>query len=261
MSRRLAPARWLKAALRPGADLYLRLHHAALHVPAQSVLILGHMRSGSTLLLHLLMGSPELLAAGERNTAYTRAADFDRLARDCFLVNRRPLGRVRYVADQLNHDHLLPDPQLILHPKARVILLARRPTPSIASIVHTFGPLYGDWPPERAAAYYVGRINTLADYARRLNAAHRRFTFVSYEALTAAPQPLLDRLRQDLDLVRPLSPQYRAARFTGRRGDPSARIRTGEVRPDAGRGVELPATWAARAEEAYAHLMAQVGGP
>lgn len=221
-------------------------------------MILGHMRSGSTLLLHLLMSSPEVLAAGERNTVYASSKDLDRLARDCFIVQRRPFGRLRYVADQLNHDHLLPDPRLLLHPKVRPVLLARAPGPSIGSMVRTFGPLYGDWPPERAAQYYLQRIQTLTAYAERFNATGRRFTFVSYEALTADPVAALRPLRQLLDLRRPLGAQYSAARFTGQRGDPSDRIAAGQVRPDAGAAVPVPTQWAERCDEAYAALRAVV---
>lgn len=254
-----SPARLLKAGLRKPADLYLRGHHALLGVPEGAVFILGHMRSGSTLLLHLLMSSPEVLAAGERNTVYSTSKDLHRLARDCFIVQRRPFGRVRYVADQLNHDHLMPDPRLLLHPMVQPVLLARAPGPSIGSMVRTFGPLYGDWPPERAAEYYVQRVHTLTEYAVRLQAAGRRFTFLSYEALTADPGQALAPLRQQLDLLRALSGRYTAARFTGQRGDPSDRIAAGEVRADAGAPVPVPDAWLWRAEEAYAALKAAVG--
>ncbi|HUA89621.1 MAG TPA: sulfotransferase, partial [Steroidobacteraceae bacterium] len=38
----------------------------------QALLVLGHMRSGSTLLLHLLMTHPQIAAVGERNAVYRR---------------------------------------------------------------------------------------------------------------------------------------------------------------------------------------------
>lgn len=255
----IRPGRWVKAGLRGPVELYLRAHHALLGVPEAAVLVLGHMRSGSSLLLHLLASSPEILAAGERNTPYLGPDDLHRLARDCFVVARRPFGRARYVADQLNHDHLLPDPGLILHPKVRCVLLARRPGPSIGSIVRTFAPLYGGWPPERAARYYTGRLHTLAGYARRLRAAGRSPLLVRYEALTSEPQQSLHALRAALDLARPLEAEYEVRGFTGRRGDPSSRILEGRVRPDAGRSVEVPSAWAEAAQAAYDGLLAAAG--
>lgn len=256
----MSPARALKAALRRPTELYLAAHHAARGVPEAAILILGHMRSGSTLLLHLLTQSDEIFGAGERNTAFIHPRDVDRLARDCFVVERRLLGRPRYVVDQLNHDHLLPRPQLLLHPRIVPVLLARAPGPAIGSIVRTFEPLYGGWPPSRAARYYIERLATLAGYARRLRAAGRDPALVRYEALTAAPEPVLAGLRRRLDLARPLTPAYARARFTGRRGDPSPRIGAGRVRPDAGVAVPLEEGLAREAEAAYRGLLGAAGG-
>ncbi len=219
------------------------------------ILVLGHMRSGSTLLLHLLASSPEVIAAGERNTVYDGTQDLHQLSRDCYVVQRRALGRIRYAADQLNHDHLIPQPRLLLHPKVRPIVLVRAPQPSIGSMVRTFGPIYGDMPAERAATYYIDRVRTLTAYVDLLKAKHRKFTFVRYEALTRAPETVLGRIRSDLDLLRPLTAKYAAQKFTGQRGDPSAVIQSGAVRADAGSAVALDPGLRIEAERAYQGLL------
>lgn len=244
----------IPAPLRRLADRYLAAHHRLLGVPEGVVLVLGHMRSGSSLLLHLLMTRPEVLAAGERNTAYRSAAELDLLARDCFLVNRKPFGRVRYVADQLNHDRFLPEPQLILHHHVWPILLARRPGPAIGSMVRTFAGFGHD--AAAHAAYYTARVETLTEYAALLRRAGRAPRLLTYEALTADPVRALEPLRRDLGLPGPFEAQYATHRFTGVRGDPSETLRSGAVRPDRGRAEPVPAELLAAAEAAWARLQA-----
>lgn len=250
----------LKGLLRTAAHRYLAAHHFLLGVPDGAVLILGHMRSGSTLLLHLLMTRPELLGAGERNTVYRTDSDLALLARECFLVNRRVLGRVRYVVDQLNHDHLLPDPELLLHHRIRPVILLREPGPSIGSMVRTFAS-YGTWPVERCAEYYRSRVKTLAEYARLLRAAGRRPHLITYEALVRDPIGALEPLRRALDLPGPFRREYERRRFTGRRGDPSPVILTGSVHPDRGRPVELSSALLSEAEAAYDAVLEAVSAP
>lgn len=247
----------VKAALRRGADRYLAAHHLLRGVPEGALFILGHMRSGSSLLLHLLMTRSEVLGAGERNTIYRESRDLDLLARSSYLSNRRLFGRVRYVVDQLNHDHLLPDPQLILHHRVRPLLLLRNPANSIGSMLRTFAEL-GTWSAERCAGYYASRVHTLAAYARLLRAAGRTPRLITYEALVDDPVETLEPLRQDLGLPAPFRAEYEVHRFTGVRGDPSRVIHRGHVRPDGGRPAPIPEALLAEAEAAYASVLRAV---
>jgi hypothetical protein len=58
-----------------------------------ALLLLGHMRSGSTLVLHLLLTNPQIAALGERNVRYALAADLARLALSARMAQGRPLRR------------------------------------------------------------------------------------------------------------------------------------------------------------------------
>lgn len=248
-----------RASARRVADGWLRIHHRARGIPEGAILVLGHMRSGSTLLLHLLMTRPEVLGCGERNAVVRDWTDIEALARECFVYHRRPMGRLRFVADQINHDHLTPNSQLLLHPDVHPVLLVRAPEKTIGSIVRTFAPS-GAWPVERAVAYYVARLGTLAAYARRLRAGGQLPRLVTYEALTSDPVDTLEPLRRALDLPGPFSAEYASQRFTGRRGDPGGVIGSGAVRADAGRPVEMPPGARAEAEAAYAAFLDAAGG-
>src|SRR5262245_57001546 len=58
--------------------------------PASTILILGHMRSGSTLLLHILLTNPEVIGCGERNAVYRSPEDFDKLEIASRFAQRAP---------------------------------------------------------------------------------------------------------------------------------------------------------------------------
>jgi len=206
----------------------------------QALLVLGHMRSGSTLLLHLLMTHPQIAAVGERNAVYRRRADLATLA----LVSRRARGParrpLRYVADQVNHNHLTPQLALLRDARVRVLFLLRRPEPTLASLLEMSRRFYDDsWTLERAADYYVTRLKFLQAAAAALGGAPSAAT-LTYEGLTTQPHAALARLGSFLGLDSPLSARYATHGFTGQRGDPGPRIGAGEVLPPAPPGRPLP---------------------
>lgn len=193
------------------------------------VLIMGHMRSGSTLLLHLLVTNPEVAALGERNNAYAARADLARLAITCRVALRAPLRPLRYVVDQVNHNKFTPNIQLLSDPRVRLIFLLRRPEASIASIVELARVFYGgNTSVAQAADYYVERLGALRKIAASLSHA-RSAIFVRYETLTESPDATLATLSQFLALPGGFSSHYTPQIFTGRRGDPGPRIRSGRV--------------------------------
>src|SRR5215470_14567177 len=89
--------------------------------PPRIVFIMGHMPSGTTLLLHLLISNPELIACGERNTAYRSADDLDKLEIAARQSQRSMFRQVSYVVDQINHDEFTPNPDLFKSERIRCI--------------------------------------------------------------------------------------------------------------------------------------------
>jgi len=248
-------------------DLGVRLTEGGLRhlgVPApRALLILGHMRSGSTLLLHLLVNHPRIAGLGERNAIYLGPHDFGRLALRARLARPQPLARLRYVADQLNHNHLTPRLELFADPRLCLLFLVRRPGPSLASLLELTRTYYEPWSVERAVDYYVERLDALARYAGTLSAAAAgtagRAAFLTYEELTERPTETLASLQSflDLDSEPAFSETYQVHDFTGTRGDPSANIRSGRIeRPRREqRPAELPALQIERAQRAYDHCL------
>lgn len=231
------------------------LARAALHGlglgPVPALFIMSHMRSGSTLLLHLLLTTPEIIACGERGVAYRGPLDLDKLAVDARIVQRAPLRRVRYAADQIHHDHLVPEADLLRHDRVRCLFLIRDPPSAIASLVRLSQTGPDPWSVGQAADYYTSRLATLARYATTA-ALGRDALALTYDDLVHHTPATLGRLQAFLGLHSPLREQYARQPFTGRLGDRSVHIQTGQVvrhRPAA--PLPLAAGEAERAEHAY----------
>jgi hypothetical protein len=198
----------------------------------QALLVLGHMRCGSTLLLHLLMTHRQVSAQGERNAVYASGADLARLALSTRVAHPAPLRRLRYVADQVNHNHATPKMQVLREARVRAVFLLRGSDATLASLLELSRVFYGgSWSPERALDYYVERVARLRELAAVFAAGQA--AFLTYESLTARPAEALESLRVFLGLTQGFSQEYSTYAFTGERGDPGPRIGSGRVQPPA----------------------------
>lgn len=188
--------------------------------------VLGHMRSGSTLLSHILMSSASVAGIGERNSTYLDDSDFPRLAMHAHFRRLLMVPR-KFVLDQINHNRMTPDLRLLEREDVHLVFLIRDPGASIASMTDVLGKLYGT---DAAAAsdYYLDRLPYLARIADQVATPERAF-FLTYDDLVMRTEATLGALTNFLDLPQPLKPDYRIFRFTGRRGDPSATIKSGSI--------------------------------
>jgi len=219
--------------------------------PLPAVFIMGHMRSGSTLLLHILMTHPEIIGCGERNTPYRSSIDLDKLEIASRVARRAPFRPVRYAIDQINHDKFTPNADLLGDERLRCIFLIREPKATIESIVNLSRTYYEPWTVQRAVDYYSQRLQTLAEYATRLGSGNEVLG-LTYNDLIADTSSALRRLESFLRLSGTLREQYMIQSFTGRRGDPSENIHVGHiVRLPSRPPVEIPHRELKRALQAY----------
>jgi hypothetical protein len=218
-------------------------------VPA--LLILGHMRSGSSLLLHLLLTNPDIIACGERNSAYTSERDLDWLELEARLRRRAFFRRLRFAVDQINHDKFTPNEELLRSPRVRLIFLVREPIGSISSLINLTRTFYTGWPFTKAVDYYVQRLTALARLAEGAIRQGRAIS-MTHDDLIQNTSAELERMRKFLGLETGFSEFYKLHDFTGRRGDPSSNIRAGRiVRECALSLLDIPASEAERAWTAF----------
>jgi len=204
--------------------------------PHGYILILSHMRSGSSLLLHLLQTSSEINGCGERNTTYERQTDLTLLAIKSMSARQQSL-LANYSADQINHTRFVKSEDLLLLPSVYPIILTREPKGAIESMVDVLGRFY-DFDINDALAHYRERLPTLARYAELLQ-SHGRMLSLTYDELVHETDVSLVRIRSYLALQSELSSRYSTFDFTGKRGDPSPRIQSGKVLGESKRYLDV----------------------
>ena len=192
------------------------------------VFILGHMRSGSTLLAHILANHPDVVGAGEMHISYRTSADLPTLILKTCESLHRPILRETYVVDQINHDYV-SDEVLLAKDVYRCIILLREPEATLKSMAALKRMNSASWHETQALKNYINRLETLTRYASILG---QRALLVEYDGLVDHTEETLPALTKFLDLDPPLSPNYATHRMTGRVagiGDPSKNIKTGRV--------------------------------
>jgi hypothetical protein len=216
--------------------------------------VLGHMRSYSSLLCHILGSHPQIDGYCETHIKYRTRWDLWRLRSRVVKLTGEPL-RGRYVLDKVLHNYPFAS-SILRNPNTRSIVLLRRPVPTVQSIVN-MGLHYSDiaWyrDLDAVASYYEERIATLVLLAEQLRG---RVVFVEAEALLDQTAAVLHSVTGALELSEPLQADYRRFAHTGERGfgDPSEGISTGRVNNVAREqrtSVILPAALSARLEWAY----------
>jgi hypothetical protein len=202
------------------------------------VFICGHMRSGSSLLLHVLNTSPEVIGYGELLRGYRTRGDFAGAALQVYRSFGRVVPRERYVLDKVLHDRFLPDPGLLDCAEARTIFLLRSPEESLPSIAKL--PRFERHGPGKVLTYYLGRLRWMSQAVRRIDPT--RWVHLTYTDLVDQPETEFRQIERLLALNTPLTTRYSLIWSTGeaRIGDPSKRIREGViVRPPA-KEVPIP---------------------
>jgi hypothetical protein len=193
------------------------------------ILVLGHMRSYSSLLCHILGSHPEIAGYAEMHLAYRNVLDLLRLRARVF----RSLGCVlpgRFVLDKVLHDEYVVAPSILRRQDVHAIVVVRRPAESIQSVLSMGKRIpsvawYSDV--DVAVDYYVKRLRSLATV--RQHASH--CLLVRAEDIVQETSRALAEVAQFLGLEQGLAEEYDIFPHTGDQGwgDDSAAIRSGRV--------------------------------
>lgn len=223
--------------------------------------VLGTMRSGSTLFSHLLFTNPRIIGVGEAWRTYQAPLDLNRTMVKLLAMRRTLYRRDQIFQDTLLHDHLLPNPNLLLHERILPVFLTRKPRPVLSSLMRAQIVDFQSW--TQIETYYRKRLDTLGQYAERLR-AQGPLLVVQYEDLVERTDATLASLQGALGLETPFHSNYAVHSFTGRRtGDQSPFIRTGRVIKDRKLPtVEIPNEMATRCEKdhfALQHILSVAG--
>jgi hypothetical protein len=199
----------------------------------QYVFILAHMRSGSTLLSHILTSHPDFVGAGETHTYYKTPADMRKLVpRTCELLRTFQLNGT-HVIDKVTMDWYLTPEILASLPIHKSVILIREPEAALKSIIGLF-----KWKEEMALDHYVTRLEMLARYGQVLR---DRALFVEYDDLVDRPQETLAALTHFFAVDPAFTENYSRSKVTRKMGDPSENISKGRIFRTAGHEIRITA--------------------
>jgi len=193
------------------------------------VFILAHMRSGSSLLSHIISANQDVLSCGESNIRYSL---HNYIKRSEFEIRYRAGKHFEHydiILDQINHNDRTPSKSMLDGNNCQLIFLVREPRTTIASIIGLSKEFYdGSTDEDNAADYYINRLAFLTKFAT--NCIRTKCLFITYENLIEKPQQALSALSDFLGLEKPLTEKYRLNPYTGKSGDPSTHIFAGRIK-------------------------------
>lgn len=194
------------------------------------IFLLSHMRAFTTLAGHILGSHPQINGYYEMHISYEDAASLDKQL-DVFLESDALKENSRYLFDKLLHNDYLLKPGQFGLANIKILISLLEPEHTIKSIVNLFAQkeiedLYAS--PVEAANYYIARVQALADFSL---AANQPYYYFDAELFQRAPEKLLPKLSDWLELDSPLSERYQIFSHTGkaRKGDSSERIHSGVI--------------------------------
>jgi hypothetical protein len=194
--------------------------------PYKILLILSHMRSGSSLFTHILNANPEIIGYGETHINYQSTADFKALQFKVYWQLKDVRMRHQYILDKILHDHKILDINILRSPNVYVIFLLREPKSTLPSILN----IKQHWSEEKALTYYCQRLETLVNYAKIIAAPERCF-LLTYDQLINDSEHIFVALKHFLKTAIGFSEEYQVLKTTGRRGigDSSENIKAGRI--------------------------------
>ena len=234
-----------------------RVYHGARYLNkrakgVQWLFILGHMRTGSSLLVHILNSNPEILGYGETHLDYRGRGSLAKLhdhvceqfERHGELVDSDTI----YVMDKVLWPHIKNRSVLRVRP-LKIVVIVRDPADALPSILSR--DLDSIQIPEEALEYYV---RTIRRVSRELRVYRRPFVLLEYGNLVNNTENGLKKITEYLDLDVPLTPEYELMWATGRKGigDDTSVIYTERIQSSRSEyRVNLPAPIVSRGRDAY----------
>jgi hypothetical protein len=225
----------------------------------QPVFLLGHMRSGSTLLTNLLRSHPEILGSHELWRTYANRGDLEHLAIDLRNLNPEKAATADFLVDKILHNQLIHDPRYVREHNVKCIFLTREPKASISSMASRLDRLPMYRRPDLAAQYYEFRLRRLAHFAVELDPSSA--LYVDYAEIVGRTDETLHRITDFLGLQTPLRPEYEVDDTTGvwGLGDGSEHIQAGRViAAKTEYDVVVDDVWLDRARAAYDDVCAEL---
>lgn len=199
------------------------------------IFVLSHMRSGSSLLTHILISNPEIKGYGETHIRYSSETDLKQLMFKNYFhsqtfTNIQDLEKLSmnhtYILDKLLHDNKLLNENLLQSENFYFIFLIREAQRSLVSMLDH----KPHWTEKDAIQYYNQRLSTLTRYAQIINNKNKSL-LITYNQLINETDAVLTALQTFLNTQTKFAENYQVLNTTGMRnvGDFKENIRSGKI--------------------------------
>lgn len=201
------------------------------------------MRSGSTLLMHVLTDNANITGVGEQYIRYNSTDSLWSLIYNITLTNREIPSNEYCYCDKILHNRLDQNASFFNRANIKSIFLLRQPEEVIRSLHFRKDHFPHTDTVFASSHYYQNRMSRLIEHIDRCNPDQG--TYVTYDGLTRHTEESLSRITRFLDLSEPLKKEYQVKWHTGKPGvgDPGPKIRQGEIKaPDSNKysSIEIP---------------------
>jgi hypothetical protein len=210
-----------KTLIRRTTEAYLNRKFASKSM--QMLFIIGHMRSGSSLLVHILNTNPEIAGYGETHRLYRDKSDFGKVGLEIYRAFKTLPKKEKYILDKVLHSYLIKDENILKD--AKIIFLLRCPSESMPSILD----IKTEYNPEQTSEYYHDRIERIRLTARTIDP--EKWMYATYNDLIISENKIFGQIENFLGLNSELSQEYDTIWSTGVTGigDPSKMIEEGKI--------------------------------
>ncbi len=204
--------------------------------PFKYLFIFAHMRSGSSLLVHLLNSHPLILGYGETVISYNKVDSLSHLvSKVAYFFSKNRITET-YILDKVAHDELFEQQSLLKRKDVYCLFLLRNAEKTLPSITNMYVNVY----PKIFPGYVAGEVEALDYYSKRLENlvelaqvadSKERSLFISYDQLINRTEEVFDALHQWLNIENTFKDTYDVHRATGVPGvgDFSDAIRSGKI--------------------------------
>jgi hypothetical protein len=191
----------------------------------KQLFLMGHPRSGSSLLMHILTSNNEIIGFGEYFTVYHSHSDLINTEFDIRRKRKKLFKNYFYIANQILHSSRTPNLNILKNVK--IIFLIRNPIEALSSSAILSKKKKGVINKEEIVNEYIQRLKFFIKLFPLLD--KDQWIFITYEDLTENTNTTLNDLNQFLNLKASLSSSYDLQKFTQISGDPSINITKGTI--------------------------------
>ncbi len=194
------------------------------------IFILGHMRSYSTLLSHIMGSHPEISGYTELHQSYQHPNDFQTMRQKITFAYEKKIS-TPFLLDKILHNRYNVNPTFLQAPQLKILFLIRQPEMTLKSIIqmgHDIERMKRFGNPNAALYYYENRLLQLINYATNIR---KSMLFIEGEKVLQQSETTLETIRSFLGLNTPLTCNYSTYKLTGKLfyGDSSPEISSGKI--------------------------------